>query len=111
EALEQAPQEATFAFNLGRAQVLANDRRAAIESFERAVKLRPTWVEASVHAAQLNLEAGRLARAAEITEALAAKLPNDPASWMMKGQIALAESRVGDAAAAFARSYALRPSA
>jgi predicted Zn-dependent protease len=110
QAVEQAPGESRYWFNLGRAQLLAADRPAAILSVERAVKLRPDWVEANAAAIQLNLESKQLASAAELTRAFAARLPGDPTAWLMVGQVAQAESRAEDAVAAFARSYALRPS-
>jgi putative PEP-CTERM system TPR-repeat lipoprotein len=111
KAVQQAPQEAGYWFNLGRAQVDATDRQAAIQSFERAVTLRPEWIEANTAAIQLNLEAKQLARARELTQAFATKLPAEPMAWMMKGKVAFAEGNASEAIAAFARSYALRPSA
>jgi len=111
KAVQQAPNEAGYWFNLGRAQVDAEDRQAAIQSFERAVTLRPDWVEANTAAIQLNLEAKQLARARQLTQAFATKLPSDPMAWMMKGKVALAEANAPEAIAAFARSYSLRPSA
>jgi putative PEP-CTERM system TPR-repeat lipoprotein len=111
KAVQQAPEEAGYWFNLGRAQVNAEDRQAAIQSFERAVALRPEWVEANTAAIQLNVEARQLARARQLTQAFAAKLPAEPMAWMMKGKVAYAEGNAPEAIAAFARSYSLRPSA
>jgi Tfp pilus assembly protein PilF len=111
KAVQQAPEQAGYWFNLGRAQVDAGDRPAAIQSFERAVTLRPEWVEANTAAIQLNIEAKQVARARQLSQAFAAKLPAEPMAWMMKGKVAFAESNAPEAIAAFARSYSLRPSA
>lgn len=110
KAVQQAPNEAGYWFNLGRAQVDADDRQAAVQSFERAVTLKPEWVEANTAAIQLNIEAKQLARARQLTDAFATKLPAEPMAWMMKGKVAFAEGNSPDAIAAFARSYSLRPS-
>jgi len=111
KAAQQAPNEAGYWFNLGRAQVEADDRQAAIQSFERAVTLRPEWVEANTAAIQLNIEAKQLARAHQLTQAFATKLPAEPMAWMMKGKVAFAEGNAQESIASFARSYSLRPSA
>jgi len=111
QATVQVPNEAVFWFNLGRAQVQAEDQQAAMQSFERAATLRPDWTEANTAAIQLNLEAKQLARARELTRAFSERLPSDPMAWMMRGKVALAEGNATDAIAAFARSYSLRPSA
>jgi predicted Zn-dependent protease len=82
-----------------------------MQSFERAATLRPEWSEANTAAIQLNLDAKQVTRARELTRAFASRLPSDPMAWMMKGKVALAEANAPEAIAAFARSYALRPSA
>lgn len=110
KAVQQAPAEAGYWFNLGRAQVDAEDRQAAIQSFERAVALKPDWVEANTAAIQLNIESKQLARARQLTQAFATRLPSDPMAWMMKGKVAFSEGNAPEAIAAFARSYSLRPS-
>lgn len=98
-------------FDLGRAQLALDDRAAARLSFERAAALRPDWIEAAALAVRLALAQRERAAARATADALLKALERHPTTWLLQGQVALAEGRFDLASRAFGQSYALRPTA
>jgi Tfp pilus assembly protein PilF len=111
KARDQNPEDAGHWFGLGQAQLATGDASAARESFTRAVALRPEWLEANALAVRLALSQRDAGSARRLTDALIERAPQHPVTWLLAGQVAAAESRAEDASQAYARSYALRPSA
>lgn len=111
DAIEQNPRQASYWANLGRAQLAARDPSAARESFTNAVRLQPEWLDANIAAIRLSLQMGDRASARQLTDALSKRVADHPIVALLEGEVALAEGRAENAASAFGRSYALRPSA
>ena len=111
QATEQSGDNARYWFNLGRAQLLANDRAAAAQSFQRAAKLQPEWVDASVAAIRVTFELNQRDVATDLAAKLVARLPKEPRAWLMLGDAKLATQQPAAAADAFAKAYVLQPSA
>ena len=110
-AVQQAPAVAEYSFNLGRTQIALDDRAAALQSFLQTVSSRPDWLEANVAAVRLALAGGDRLRATSVANSLAQRLPNSAVAWLLVGETAAADRRLEDASRAFAKSYALRPTA
>lgn len=111
KARDQADDNADYWFGLGRAQLAVSDAAAASASFARAVELRPEWIEANALAVRLALSQRDLVAARRMTDALEGRLPQHPVTWLLAGQVAAAQRRAEDASRAFAKSFALRPTA
>ncbi len=110
-AVQQAPAVAEYSFNLGRTQLALDDRPAALQSFLQTVASRPDWLEANVAVVRLALARGDRLRAASVANGLAERLPRSAVAWLLVGETAAADRRLEDASRAFAKSYALQPSA
>lgn len=111
QATEQKGEVAEYWFNLGRAQLALGDKAAARDSFAASAERRPDWFEANGAAIKLNVELGAKAEARRLAEAFAEKSPRNAAAWIVVGDVASTDKRYADAAAAYARAYAIRPSA
>lgn len=111
QATEQGAESARYWFNLGRSQLLANDRAAAALSLQRAAKLQPEWVDASIAAIRVTFDLNQREAASELAQKLVERLPKEPKAWLIFGDAKLAMQQPAEAAAAFAKAYALQPSA
>jgi len=111
QAVEQNGTNARYRFNLGRAQLLAEDRAAAAQSFQQAAKLQPDWVDANIAAVRLALELKQTPVAVEAAQSMVERLPKDARSWLLLGETQMASDRAGEAAGSFAKSYVLQANA
>jgi putative PEP-CTERM system TPR-repeat lipoprotein len=111
QAIEQNGTNARYHFNLARAQLLAEDRAAAAQSFQQAAKLQPEWVDANIAAVRLALELKQNAAAEAVAQSMVERLPKEPRSWLLLGDTQMVAGRAADAAGSFAKSYALHASA
>ena len=111
QALERAPDNAEYLSNLGQTQLALGDREAARDSLIRSVSLAPGNLAIAQMAVRLSLELKDVANARALADALLKALPNSAGASFTAGQVALAEGNADRARTAFAKSYALQPSA
>jgi tetratricopeptide (TPR) repeat protein len=111
QAVDREPEDARHWFNLGQAQLALVDNEAAAGSFVKAAELEPSSVVYAAAAVQLTLEAKNFSAARRTADAAAAALPDNAVAALLQGDVARAEGRYAVAEAAFARSYAINPSA
>ena len=110
QAIDQAPRNELYWFNLARAQLALGDRDAARESFVKSAELQPAALQPAEAAIQLSMEKKEYATARRVAQAYVGAQPANARAWLLKGGV---EMEAGDAAAArtaFAKSYQLQPS-
>lgn len=111
QAIAAAPTEPTYYIGAARAQLATGDLDSAEESIQRAMKAKPDYMPAVAMAIMLDLRRGRRDGAAARIKDLKNKNPNDPSVSLLEGDVLLASKDFRQAAAAYARSNKLAPSA
>ena len=96
---------------LGMARVHAagKDRDAVRESLTKALERRPGWLPAAQALARLEASQGRLQDALGIAADLKARRPEDPAAWLLEGELYLSARRAAEALRAFETAFDLQP--
>jgi tetratricopeptide (TPR) repeat protein len=108
KALEQAVQLEPLgpepAYELSRAMP-ANQVSAAL--LERAVRERPSYADALLRLAEVDLELGRLGPARTAAETAIRTIPNEASAYVVSGRVSLAEGKPDDAIKMGQRALAL----
>lgn len=89
------------------AQMLLKDRTAAIASLRRALALQPNLLEAQRGLVLLALDAGAPQDALAVVRQVQQQRPREAVGLVMEGDVAAAQRRWGDAAAAYRRALEL----
>lgn len=111
QAVDRAPGNAGYWFNLGQSQLALADRAAARESFVRAASLQPGSVRAAAAAVRLSVEQQDAPTARRIADATVRAVPANAAAWLLQGEAAWAAGDADGARQSFARSTTLQPTA
>jgi Tfp pilus assembly protein PilF len=82
---------------LAKVQGLVNNQSAAAISYQRALDLEPTNIEALENLAVLSVQAGQFGLAKEYIDPLLLLQPNDLAGLLASGAVAMNEKRFADA--------------
>lgn len=98
---ELAPDVPAVWYALGRAQERTGNRAAALEAYDRALRLDPKHRQARRRTVQLALLARDFARARREAERLAADSPEDPETHLLEGTVAAKDGRREDARRAY----------
>ena len=107
KAVALDPHDAVAQLELGRS--LAGGGAESIAALERAVAERPTFTDALRSLADGYVAANRLADAKKIVDAVLKAAPNDVATHVVSGRLALAEGRSDDAIKEGERASKLMP--
>lgn len=94
---ELAPDMPAVWYALGRAHERTGDRAAALEAYDRALRLDPKHRQARRRTVQLALLARDFPRARREAERLVADSPEDPESHLLEGTVAEKDGRRDDA--------------
>lgn len=111
QAVDRAPDNAGYWFNLGQSQLALADRAAARESFVRAANLQPGSVRAAAAAVRLSVEQKDASTARRVADATVRAVPANAAAWLLQGEAAWAAGDAEAARQSFARSTTLQPTA
>lgn len=95
-AIKMSPSNAKARANQGLLKILNSDL-TGLEDLEQAIKLSPGLKEANVALAMTYLKSGNISKATEISEAWLSKQPNDVNALLLRGNIALKESKLDTA--------------
>ena len=96
-------------YRLALAQANTEDNSGAAESFKKAVQLKPDYEEAIRALADLEVRAGRAAEALKLARDLQKLAPKSPAGLTIEGDVLAAQDRYVDAAKAYEKALAIRP--
>lgn len=109
-ATEIDPRDPTALFELGRVLALDSKTRGkAIETFEKAVAERPTFVEALRALTETYVASDRLTDARRVARSVLKLAPNDVLAHVVSGQVALAEGQLDVALEEGKTALALMP--
>lgn len=106
---ELDPTSAVLWLNLGRAQLAQQQFSIAQGSLERALKLRPAWVQAESALVFLDLQAGSQEKALRRIADLRQARPRDPEVMAVEGDLRAALAQHREAAAAYDQAFDLAP--
>jgi putative PEP-CTERM system TPR-repeat lipoprotein len=110
-AAEVEPTNASYWLNVGRSQLAMDQRDAARESLDRALKIRPDWIPAESMRVLLELRTNGAASAIERVKQLRSRQPKDVAAMALEGDVLMAANKPADAARAFAEVEKVQPDA
>ncbi|HSM93891.1 MAG TPA: tetratricopeptide repeat protein [Anaeromyxobacteraceae bacterium] len=96
-AAELAPDLPAVWYALGRADERTGDKAAAMEAYDRALRLAPSHRQARRRAVQLALSARDFGRARRDAERLVSDAPGDPDAHLLAGTVAEKDGRREDA--------------
>lgn len=96
-AVEHAPQQPAFRLNLARAYALQRRPEAALEVVDQTLIASPGNASALSLGAVLALRAGNVEKATGYVERVRTLAPDEPATWMLEGDLASAQKRYKDA--------------
>jgi cellulose synthase operon protein C len=111
QAVDRAPGNAAFWFNLGQAQLALADKPAAKESFQKAVSLQPDSPQAAVAAVKLSVDQKDEQGAEQAAKGFLSAAPQSFLAWELEAQVALLRRDAKRAQLAFEKSYMLKPAA
>ena len=103
-ATELAPRNTSFALNLARAYMVGNDMKSALEVLDGVLKADPGHVPALAMAAAGSLRAGNVEKAAGYVERVRKIVPDSPGTYMLEGDLAMAQKRYADAVASYRKA-------
>jgi len=93
-AIKISPTNAKARANNGLLKILNSDLTGLVD-LEQAIKLSPELKEANVALAMTYLKNGDISKAIKVSEAWLSKQPNDVNALLLRGNIALKESKLG----------------
>ena len=94
-----------------RVQLALNQPTAARESIEKALKIRPDWIQASSLLVLIDLRASGSAAALVRAKELRARHPDEPAVLVLEGDVQAISKNYREAVAAYEQAEHLRPEA
>lgn len=103
------PPDAPFYVALARLREQANHQPAAIDMYQRALRLDPTYLPAQLGLARLYDRQGQLQKACEFYQQAAKDHPHEPTVYNDLGLCLARQGRLPEAASSLARAVALRP--
>jgi putative PEP-CTERM system TPR-repeat lipoprotein len=103
-AVELAPRNASYALNLARAYMAGNDMKSALEVLDGVLKADPGHVPALAMAAAGSLRTGNVERAAGYVERVRKIVPDSPGTYMLEGDLAMAQKRYADAVVSYRKA-------
>lgn len=104
---QTSPNNPLAHYRLALVQNLAKDRTGAMQSFDKALALRPDFVDASVSKAVLLGGQGKTAEGLKIARALQERSPKLPTAYMAEAEILFAAKQFVDAGKAFSKASQL----
>jgi cellulose synthase operon protein C len=105
------PRDPAYDFGAARAQLALNQREAARDSLNQALAINPTWLPAVGLLAQLELGDKKPDAAMKLADRLKGSPATASAGYALEGDILMATGQAAKAAAAYAQSGKLRPTA
>ncbi len=111
KAASEDPREPAYDFGAARAQLALNQREAARESLNQALAINPTWLPAVGLLAQIELADKKPDAAMKLADRLKGTPASASAGYALEGDILMATGKAREAAAAYAQSGKLRPTA
>lgn len=104
------PPDAPFYVALARLREQANHQPAAIDMYQRALRLDPKHLPAQLGLARLYDRQGQFQKACELYQQAAKHYPDEPTVYNDLGLCLARQGRLPEASSALARAVALRPS-
>jgi putative PEP-CTERM system TPR-repeat lipoprotein len=106
-----SPENPRIHYQIGSAKAETGDYRGARIALEKAIALKPDFVEARSVLALAEIKDGRLDEALAIARELSADYPDAPTGAALEGAILLEGGRPAEAATAFEAAYGIQKSA
>jgi cellulose synthase operon protein C len=104
KAVQLEPSTIEFTMNLARAKAISGDTKGALVALDDLLKQQPKSVPALSLAAATSLRSGELERATGYIERIRQVAPDSQVSNQFEGDLAMAQKRFRDAAAAYAKA-------
>jgi putative PEP-CTERM system TPR-repeat lipoprotein len=106
QATEQAPKAYGYALNLARGHLANRDLDAALGVVDGVLKASPQYSPALALGAAATLQAGQLEKATGYIERLRRAAPDAPGTYMLEGDLAMAQKRYPEALAHYKKASA-----
>ena len=107
QATAQAPKEYSYALNLAQARFRTGDAKGALDTLDVVLKAEPKFVPALALAAGISLQSKQVEKAAGYVERLRQVMPEAAGTYMLDGDVAMAQKRYRDALAFYRKAHAL----
>jgi len=101
---ELVPNNPLAHFRLSQAQMANKDREAALKSLDKALALKPSFIEAAMSKAMLLVQAGRSADALKLARGLQASEPKNASGYVVEAEILFSDKKYADAGKLFAKA-------
>lgn len=100
---ESNPKNPVAFYRLAQSQMAMKDHAGALKSLDRALALRPDFLDASVGKALLLGQTGRMAEGIQISRDIQGKAPKSAAGFLAEAEILAANNKFAEAARLFAK--------
>jgi|GEM_PF-232515 len=101
---ETSPGNAMAHYRLSQAQAMTNDRDGALKSLDKAISLRPDFVDASMSKALLLGQMGRAQEGLKIARSLQSSRPKSAAGFLAEAELLLNDKNYLEAGKLFAKA-------
>jgi len=108
--VELLPGKAAPLVKLATAQIVAKDLAGARKTLQDALRIQPDLLEAQLMLGGVEIQGARLDEAQKLARQMQQQKPDDPAGFVLEGDIALARKDYPAALAAYERAHKLKPS-
>ena len=106
QATTLAPKAYGYALNLARGHLANRDLTSTLDVLNAVLKSEPKYLPALALAAAVNLQAGEVEKATGYVERLRTAAPDAPGTFVLEGDLAMAQKRYGDALQFYRRANA-----
>lgn len=104
KATTQAPKAYGYSMNLARAYMMNGDLDGALEVLNNLLKDEPKFLPALLLAGASSLQAGQIEKATGYVERLRQAAPDAPGTYLMEGDLAMAQKRYPEALAQYRKA-------
>ena len=108
--VESQPGQAAPLVKLATAHIVAKDLTAARKTLQDALRLQPDLLDAQVMLVGIEIQSARLDDALKLARLVQQQKPNNPAGYVLEGDVAFARKDYPAALAAAERAHTLAPS-
>jgi putative PEP-CTERM system TPR-repeat lipoprotein len=105
-----APTDPAAHYKLGMAQAAARDIEGSRASLNRALQLKPDFLQAKVELAAVELRAGAYGESLRIAKEIQKQHPSSSVGWTLEGDVLMDQKQYAQAEKAYERAFGIRKS-